>query len=181
MGGGPSSTQKAASAQQLSNAQNEGKLANDSAGKFNSLYGQTQPFYADEMKNGLPFYNSLADYSSGDTARAFAPAYGDLNRRLGNSGALPSGFRTAANSDLQAQQANSFDSQLKQAQFANFGAKQQGAQGLAGLMQTVNPAAFYGGSSSAAQGAAQPLQAAPNPWLGLAGGAISGAASALPW
>lgn len=179
--GGPSQTQKDAQAQQLSNAQNEGKLANQSSEKFNSLYGQTQPFYQNEMQNGLPFYGSMTDYAGGDTARAYAPAYGDLNRRLGTSGALPSGFRTAANSDLQAQQANSFDSQLKQAQFANFGAKQQGAQGLAGLMQTVNPAAFYGGSSSAAQGAAQPLQAAPNPWMGVLGGAVQGAASAIPW
>lgn len=179
--GGPSQTQKDAQKQQLSNAQNEGALANSSAGKFNSQYADLNPFYSDEMKNGLPFYNDLTDYSSGDTARAFAPAYGDLARRTASSGALPSGFKTAANSDLNAQQADSFDQQLKQAQFAQLQAKQQGAAGKAGLLQAVNPAAFYGGSSSAAQGASQPLQPQQNPWLGVLGGVASGAASAIPW
>jgi hypothetical protein len=179
--GGPSQAQKDAQAQTLSNAKNEGALANQSAGKFNALYGQTQPFYANEMANGLPFYNDLADYNSGDTARAYAPAYGDLNRRLSSMGSLPSGFATAARSDLSGQRANAFDSQLKQAQFANFGAKQQGAQGLAGLMQTVNPAAFYGGSTAAAGQGMQPLQPQQNPWQGVLGGAVGGGLSAIPW
>lgn len=179
--GGPSGVQQAAAGQQLSNSQQEGQLANQSAQKFNSLYSQTSPFYSAEQNRGLPFFNNMTDYAAGDTARAFAPAQGDLNRRLAATGYLPSGFRTAAQNDLEAQKGKAFDSNLINAQMANFQAKQQGAAGNAGLMQAVNPASFYGGSSSAASSAMQPLQPAYNPYLGLAGGAVQGAASALPW
>jgi hypothetical protein len=179
--GGPNSTQKQAKQIELQNAQQQQALAGDSATKFKSQYSDLNPFYTNEMNYGLPFFNNLTDYSSGDTSRAYAPAYGDLARRTASMGALPSGFKTGAINDLTASRANAFDSQLKQALFAQQQAKQQGAAGKAGLLQAVNPAAFYGGSTSAASGATQPLQAAPNPWLGIAGGVAQGAASAIPW
>lgn len=178
MGGGPSSTQQQAQQQQLSNAKQEGTLANQSGQKFNALYGQTQPFYSSEMTNGLPFYNNLTDYSSGTTAQAYAPAKANFLRSTSTMGALPSGFKSAGMNDINEAQAHDFDSSLVNNMYQNFAAKQQGAAGLAGLMQTVNPAAFYGGSSSAAGGASQPLQPAFNPWMGVLGGAAQGAASA---
>lgn len=180
-GGGPSSTQKAAASQQLSNSQQEGQLAGQSAQKFNSLYGQTQPFYSNEMTNGLPFYNSLTDFTGGTTAQAYAPAKAAFLRQSSTMGALPSGFKSAGMADINNQEAQSFDSGLTNNMMANFNAKQQGASGLAGLMQAVNPAAFYGGSSSAAGSAMNPLQPAANPWLGILGGAVQGAASKIPF
>lgn len=181
MGGGPSDTQKQASAQELANSKKEGKLADASAVKFNSLYGQTNPFYTDEMNKGLPFYDNLTDYDSGLTARAFAPAKADFLRRTSNLGGLPSGFRASGVADINESRAHAFDDSLKQAEFQNFATKQAGAAGNTGLMQIVNPAAFYGGSTSAASGATHPLQAAPNPWMGVLGGAVQGASSAIPF
>lgn len=180
-GGGPSSTQQAAAGQQLSNAQQEGTLANQSAGKFNSLYGQTQPFYSNEMTNGLPFYNALTDFTGGTTAQAYAPAKAAFLRQSSTMGALPSGSKAAGMNDINDQEAHAFDSGLTSNMMANFQAKQSGAAGLSGLMQTVNPAAFYGGSSAAAGSAMQPLQPAYNPWMGVLGGAATGAASAIPF
>jgi hypothetical protein len=180
-GGGPSSAQKAAQAQQLSNAQQEGKLANQSAGKFNSLYGDINPFYTSEMNNGLPFYNNLTDFNSGTIAKAYAPAKADFLRRTSTMGALPSGFKAAGLNDINEAQAHDFDSSLVNNMYANYQTKQAGAAGKAGLMQIVNPAAFYGGSSSAASSAMQPLQPQQNPWLGVLGGAVQGASSAIPW
>lgn len=173
--GGPNDTQKRAQAQLASNAQQEGQLANWGGGKFQSLYGQAQPFYSSEMKNGLPFYNNLTDFNAGTTAQAFAPAKADFLRRSAGMGSLPSGFRATGMNDINEAQGKAFDSNLVNNMMANWQAKQQGAQGLTGLMQTVNPAAFYGGSSTAANAAEQPLQPGYHPWLaGLAGG-VSGA------
>lgn len=180
-GGGPSSTQKQAQQQQLSNAKQEGALADESAGKFNALYGQTQPFYTQEMQNGLPFYNNLTDFASGTTAQAYAPAKAAYLRQESTMGALPSGSKAAGMNDINESQAKTFDSNLVNNMFAQQQAKQAGASGLSGLMQTVNPAAFYGGSTSAAGGATQPLQAAQNPWMGVLSGAVQGAAKAIPF
>jgi hypothetical protein len=181
MGGGASATQKAAQQQQLTNAQQEGGLAASSAGKFNSLEGAVSPFYANEMTSGLPFYNDLTDFTSGTTAQAYNPAKAAFLRTQGTQGALPSGSKAAGMNDINEAQAKTFDSNLTNNMFANWQAKQQGAAGTAGLMQAVNPAAFYGGSSSAAGGASQPLQPAYNPWMGVLGGAVQGASSAIPF
>lgn len=180
-GGGPSNTQKQAQQQQLQNAQQEGALANESAGKFNALYGSVSPFYANEQTNGLPFYNNLTDFTSGTTAQAYAPAKSAYLRQESTMGALPSGSKAAGMNDINESEAKTFDSNLVNNMFANFMAKQQGAAGQAGLMQTVNPAAFYGGSTQAAGGATQPLQPQYNPWMGVLGGAVQGASSAIPF
>ena len=181
MGGGPSGTQQAAQKQELQNSQQEGQLANQSAQQFNSLYGQAQPFYGSEMQNGLPFYNNLTDSATGTTAQAYNPAKAQFLRSSSSMGALPSGSKAAGMNDINEAQANAFGSQLTNNMYNNFSAKQQGAAGLSGLMQTVNPAAFYGGSSSAGQGASQALQGAQNPWMGVLGGAVQGAAKAIPF
>jgi hypothetical protein len=179
--GGPSSAQKAAQAQTLSNSQSEGKLAKSSADKFNSIYGDLNPFYSKEMTNGLPFYDNLADFDNGTTARAYAPIKGAFNRSTSTMAGLPSGFRAAGIQNIDEARAHAFDDSLKQSMFQNYAAKQAGAAGKAGLMQIVNPAAFFSGSSSSGSAAMQPLQAAPNPWMSVLGGAVQGATSALPF
>ena len=180
-GGGPSNTQKQAQQQQLQNAQQEGALANQSAGKFNTFTGEVAPFYQMEQKNGLPFYNNLNDFASGTSARAYAPVRADFLRRTASMGSLPSGSKAAGINDINEAQARDFDSTLIQNMMANFATKQAGAAGTTGLAQIVNPAAFYGGSTQAATGATQPLQPAFNPWMGVLGGAVQGATSALPF
>jgi hypothetical protein len=181
MGGGPSSTQKAAQQQTLQNSQQEGQLANQSAQKFNTLGDSVSPFYASEMKNGLPFFGNLTDFSSGTAAQAYAPAKAAFLRQQSTLGALPSGSKAAGLNDINEAEGKTFDSSLMNNLFANWQAKQQGAQGTAGLMQAYNPAAFYGGSTSAGSSASQPLQPQYNPWMGVLGGAVQGAASAIPF
>jgi hypothetical protein len=181
MGGGASSTQKQAQQQQLTNATQEGQLAGQSAGKFNALGDSVSPFYASEMTNGLPFYNNLTDFSSGTTAQAYNPAKAAFLRTQSTMGALPSGSKAAGINDINEAEGKTFDSNLVNNMFANLQTKQQGAGGTAGLMQAYNPAAFYGGSTSAAGGATQPLQPQYNPWMGVLGGAVQGASSAIPF
>jgi hypothetical protein len=181
MGGGPSSTQTAAQQQTLQNAQQEGALANQSAQKFNALGSTVSPFYANEMTTGLPFYNNLTDFSSGTTAQAYAPAKASYLRSESTMGALPSGSKAAGMNDINESEAKTFDSNLVNNMLLQQQAKQQGAAGTAGLMQAYNPAAFYGGSTSAGGSASQPLQPQYNPWMGVLGGAVQGASSAIPF
>lgn len=180
-GGGPSSNQKAAQGLELQNAQQAGQLANQSAQKFNASYGAVSPFYQNMQQNGLPFYGNLTDAASGSTAQAYNPAKAAFLRTQSTLGALPSGSKAAGLNDINEAQAQTFSNQLINNQMMQQQAKQQGAAGTAGLMQAVNPAAFYGGSTAAAAGATQPLQPQYNPWLGPLSGAVQGAASALPF
>ena len=181
MGGGASSTQKQGQQIQLQNAQQENQLAGQSAQKFNALGSSVSPFYSNEMTNGLPFFNNLTDYTSGTTAQAYAPAKAQFLRSQASLGALPSGSKAAGMNDINENEAHAFDTGLTGNLFAQQQAKQQGAAGTAGLMQAYNPAAFYGGSTGAATGATQPLQPAYNPWMGVLGGGVQGAASAIPF
>jgi hypothetical protein len=96
-------------------------------------------------------------------------------------GALPSGSKAAGLNDINEAEGKTFDSTLMNNLFANWQAKQQGAAGTSGMMQAYNPAAFYGGSTSAGSSASQPLQPAYNPRMGVLGGAVQGASSAIPF
>jgi hypothetical protein len=180
-GGGPSNTQKQGAQQTLQNAKQEGNLATSSGQKFNALYGSTAPFYQQEQDRGLPFYDNLTDFSGGTTAQAFAPAKADFLRRSSTMGALPSGFKAAGMNDINEAQGHAFDDELVNNMMRQYQTRQAGAAGKAGLMQIVNPASFYGGSTSAGSAVMQPLQPAYNPWQGVIGGAVQGAASALPF
>jgi hypothetical protein len=181
MGGGPSGTQKAGAAQNLQNAQQEGALASSAAQQFNK-YGQAAGgFYGNEMQNGLPFFGSLQDFNTGTTAQAFNPAKANFLRSASSRGALPSGFKAAGMNDIQQGQAQTFDQNTVNNLMLQQQAKQQGAAGTAGIAQMFNPAAFYGGSTSAGQSVMQPLQPAYNPWMGVLGGGVQGAASSIPF
>ena len=138
-------------------------------------------FYGNEANQELPFFGSAMDYLSGNTPQAFASAKGNFLRSASSMGALPSGFKAAGMNDIQGQQAGTFDQNIFQTLMAQQQAKQQGAAGLAGVAQIQNPAAFYGGSTSAGQSVMQPLQPAYNPWMGVLGGGAQGAASAIPF
>lgn len=182
MGGGPSRTQKDARALSLENARKQSALGDTNAGRYNAIYGDVAPFYTNEMNNGLPFFNNLTDYSSGTVAQAYAPQEAALNRSLAKTGYLPSGFATAARSDLASRKAQTFNQMLQNALYANYQAKQQGAQGLTGLAQVYNPLPFYGGSTSAAGQGMQALQKDQGSnMLGTIGGIATGIASAIPW
>jgi len=180
-GGGASSQQKAAQGQVLQNATNEGNEAQTAQTAFNSAVGTATPYYAGEEANGLPFYNNLTDFSSGTNAQAYAPAKAAYLRQESTMGALPSGSKAAGMADINEAQAKNFDSTLTGNMFAQQQAKQAGAQGMMGVAQTTNPAAFYGGSTSASGVGVNPLQPAYNPWMGVLGGAVSGAASKIPF
>ena len=179
--GGPSGQQRQARDLELQNAQQQNQQAQTNAGRYNAIYGNTQPFYSNLQANGLPFYNNLIDYNRGTVARSFAPAEADLNRRLMSAGALPSGFATGARSDLAAAKAKAFDDSLTNIMFQNQQAKERGAAGQVGLAQVYNPLPFYGGSSSSAAPVMQPLQAQPNPAWGVVGGVVNAASKAIPW
>lgn len=181
MGGGPSNAQnQAASSQAALNAALTSAFNKSEA--FKEKQQETvNPFYLSRMNNGLPYYANLTDAASGNTARAFAPARAQLEQQLGQkANALPSGFAMQARTDLAAQQARAFDSQLQNAQGANEAAKQAGASGLLGQAQIANP---YGYAQTATQGNSAIMNAPlASPGLGgLLGGLAGGLASAIPF
>jgi len=178
IGGGPSKEQKNA-AQSQANLTNElSQVANRQQDFFEKQQNSVNPFYQQRMKSGLPYYNLLTDAQSGLTAQAFAPARQQLLRQMGTSNGLPSGFRTQALSDFNANQARAFDQNLLGAVQAQEQAKQAGAAGLLGQAQIANPTGYFqgalGGNSSIMNA---PLQ---RPGIGgILGGAAGGALGAV--
>jgi hypothetical protein len=51
------------------------------------------PFATSRLNDGLPFYNSLTDYSKGTTAASDAPGRAALLRKFDTMSGLPSGMR----------------------------------------------------------------------------------------
>lgn len=174
MGGGPSVEQRNAAASQAQLTNQLGQVANRQQDFFEKQQNTVNPFFSSRMTGGLPFMNQLTDATSGLNARAFAPARQQLLRQLGTQQGLPSGFRQQALTDLDTQQARSFDDQLLGGLGANEQAKQAGASGLLGQAQLANPTGYFGqalGGNSSIMNA--PLQ---KPGLGgVLGGALGGA------
>lgn len=179
MGGGPSAQQKQAASAQANLSNQLGGIAGQQQNFFNQQQQAVQPFYQNEMQNGLPYMNQMTDAASGLTARSFAPARAQLYQQLGSQQGLPSGYKDQALTDLNTQQAQAFDQQLLGGLQQNYQAKQQGAQGLLGQAQMSNPLGYYGGAMGANQSIMQaPLQ---QPGLGgLLGGVAGGLASRIP-
>lgn len=178
MGGGPSSEQKAAAASQANLTNQLGATASRNQQFVEKQQNLVNPFYQERMNSGLPYFNALTDAQSGLTAQAFAPARANLLRQLGTQSNLPSGFKTQALTDLNSEQARTFDQNLLSALGANEQAKQAGASGLLGQAQIANPLGYYQG----ALGGNQSIMSAPlqRPGIGgLIGGIAGGAASAL--
>lgn len=179
MGQGPTAAQNAA-AQSQANLTNQLGTAASQAQKFQQTQQQAaNPFYMSRMNNGLPYQNALTDAQSGLTAQSFAPARANLTRSLGNQN-LPSGFATQAMTDLNSNQAQSYDQSLLGSLSANEQAKQAGASGILGQAQIANPLGYFGAAQQGNQSILQaPLQ---KPGIGgLLGGIAGGAASALPF
>jgi len=180
MDGGPSAAQKNAAQSQANLTNQEGQAEGRQEQFFENQQGKVNPFYTQRMQNGLPYFNQLTDAQSGLNARAFAPARQQLMQRLGTQQGLPSGFRNQAMTDLDSQQAQSFDQQLLQGQQMQEQAKQGGAAGIMGQAQIANPTGYFGGAMQGNQSIMQaPLQ---KPGLqGLLGGVAGGLASAVPF
>lgn len=178
MGGGPSPEQKNAAQSQANLTNQLGKTAGRQEQFLETQQNTVNPFYKSRMENGLPYYNALTDAQSGTNAQAFAPARANLLRSLGPNNGLPSGFRQQALTDLDSQQAHSFDQGLIGAMGANEQAKQAGASGLLGQAQIANPTGYFSGALQGNQSIMQaPLQ---RPGIGgILGGIAGGAASAL--
>lgn len=181
MGGGPSQEQKDAATSQA-NLNNQTGAAFTRQQQFaEDQQKKVNPFYTNMMQNGLPYMNNMTDAISGNTARAFAPARGQLEQQLGQQqNALPSGFATGARTDLASNQAQAFDQQLQGAQAANFQAKQQGAAGLVGQQQVANPLGYAGATTQGNNAIMQAPLAKPG-LGGLLGGIAGGLASKMPF
>lgn len=179
MGGGSApEVERGAHAQEALNRQTTA-AGGQMLGRFNNLYGQITPFATSRMKSGLPFFNSMMDYSSGTNAQAFQPAYGALNRRLASMGPMPSGFRTQAFTDLDAQKARSYDEQLRNNLLMNEAAKTQGAGMLMSEQDRMNP---LGWTNAATQGNQVVMGTPASPGVGgMLGGAFMGGLSRMPF
>lgn len=129
---------------------------------------QTNPFWMNQLQNGLPFFNAMTDYNKGTTAQAFQPAQAGLNRSLAGLGdTLPSGMAEQAHTNLNAQEGQAFDQNMVSAMMANQQAKEQAA----GNLNPFQPAGV------ANQSAGSVLTAPPvNPggFGNFLGGAVSG-------
>lgn len=181
MGGGPSQAQNDAASSQAALNTQLGQAYSAEEKFKETQQNKANPFYTSLMNNGLPYYNSLTDSMSGDTARAFAPAKAQLEKQLGQqSNGLPSGFATQARTDLASQQAQAFDQQLQGAQGANLQAKLQGASGILGQAQIANPTAYAGIATQGNQSIMNAPLASPG-LGGLLGGLAGGLASAIPF
>lgn len=177
MGGGPSDEQKRAAAAQEEANKQSAQTSKDMLNIYKSQYAKIDPFATQRMNNGLPFFPALTDFARGTSAQAFAPAYASLNQRLNSMGTLPSGFRTAALSDLDASRARSFDQNLVNNLLLNETAKNNAAAMLTGQQQMSNPLGWTQATTQGNQAIMQaPLQ---SQGVGSIIGGIAGAASKM--
>jgi hypothetical protein len=173
-GGGPSQSQKDAAAAQADATRQASETQRQMLDVYKGQLGKIEPFATSRLNNGLPFYNALTDFSKGTTAQAYQPAYAALNRRLTTMGALPSGFRTQALSDLDAARARAFDQNQVQNMMLNETAKNNAAAMLTGQQQLANP---LGWTNATMQGNQSIMQAPlASPGIGGILGGIAGAA-----
>jgi hypothetical protein len=179
MGGGPSQSQKDAAASQARATDQASRTSADMLNVYKSQLGKIDPFATSRLNNGLPYYKALTDFSSGTNAKAYAPAYAALNRRFSSMGAMPSGFRTQALSDLDAARARDFDSSLVNNLNLNETAKNNAAAMLTGQQQLANPLGWTGQTMQGNSSIMNAPLASPGIG-GLIGGIAGGALSAIP-
>jgi hypothetical protein len=177
-GGGPSREQKDAAAAQANLSNEQAQTGREMLGFWKDQYNKITPFATERMNNGLPFYNSLTDFSTGTNAQAFAPEMAALNRTLSNYGSLPSGFATQTRTDLQAKRARGFDSALTQNLMANEQAKTNAAGMLVGQQQLTAPQQWMSGASQGYSSVMNAPLASPGIG-GLIGGMAGAGMSAL--
>lgn len=178
MGGGPSREQNNAAQSQANLTAQLGKTADKQETFLEAQQAKVNPFYTQRMQTGLPYQAQAMDAAGGTTARAFAPARADLLRRIGGSSGLPSGFKQQSLTDLDSQQARSYDQNLLGGLAANDQAKQAGAAGLLGQAQIANPAGYYNGALGGNSSIMNANLRKPG-IAGLLGGLAGGVASAF--
>lgn len=163
MCGGPSQQQTDAAAAQAN-------LSNQQAALSSENNAITQPFFSNEVQNGLPFFNAQSQYSTSNLADQINQAKASQNANFaGYGGALPSGFAQSANRDLSIGGAKAFDQNQLSLLTAQQNEKDNAARTLAG--QGANAASTaIGGNQSIMQA---PL--ANNFWSNLVGGIVQGA------
>lgn len=135
---------------------------------FKQYSSQTNPFWMNQLQQGLPFFNALTDYNKGTTAQAFAPAQAGLNRSLAGLGeTLPSGMAEQAHTNLNAQEGQAFDQNMVN----NLMENQQAKERAAGNLNPFQPAQVASGSAQSVLGA-PPVN--PGGFGNFLGGAVSG-------
>src|ERR1019366_5843427 len=103
MCGGPSSQQKNA-------ADAQGNLSNTEAGIASSNQAIVQPFFANEVQNGMPDFNAESQYSTSNLAKQVNQQKAQqAGRNAGYGTALPSGFAESENRDITSAGASAFD------------------------------------------------------------------------
>lgn len=163
--GGPSQSQKDAA-----NAQ--ANLASTEAGIASSNEAIAQPFFANEVQNGLPYFGAESQYSTSNLADQVNQQKAMQKANLSGYGdALPSGFAESANRDLSVGGAKAFD----QNQLALLQQQQQAKNAAAGTLlgQQQTAASTAGGANTSVMNA--PLQ--NNFWSNVVQGVIGGAAN----
>jgi hypothetical protein len=132
------------------------------------------PYFQSRLAGGLPFFNSMTDFTSGQNAQAFAPARAQILRDTSRYGTnMPSGYRDSLLAGLDANRARGFDQGLMQNLMLQETAKNNAAQGIMGQQQLANPLGWAGAQGSANQSIMQaPLS---SPGIGGILGGIAGA------
>lgn len=130
------------------------------------------------MTNGPGYYNAEMDSGSGVNARAYAPAEAQMERSLGGSTGLPSGYKDQARTDFAEKRAQGYDGNMMQALADKQATQERGAAGIMGEAQQANPLGYYQGAE---QGNSSIMNAnLRKPGLGgVLGGLVGGAAGAF--
>jgi hypothetical protein len=178
-GGGPSPEQKAAASSQANLTNQLAGVAQQNENYTEAQRNKTTPFYGNMMENGPEYTGRMLDYAGGTNAAAYAPEKANLERSLGYSTGLPSGYRDQAIADFNERRAAGYDQNISSILADQQAAKERGAAGLMGEAQQADPLGYYG----AAQGGNQSILNAnlrrPGA-AGIIGGVLGGAASAIP-
>lgn len=128
----------------------------------------SQPFWTNQLQNGMQGFNALTDYTKGTTAQAFAPAWGQLSRNLATEGSMvPSGMADQERTNLAASEGGAFDQNMANLIMQNNAAKQQAASAL-------NPMAPASASTQSSQSVLQAPSVNPGGFGNWLGGAVSG-------
>ena len=179
MGGGPSQEQKNAAQAQANLSNQTAQTAADQTKFMESQEQKIDPFATSRLNSGLPFYNSLTDYSNGTTAAAYAPGRAAILRKYDTMSGLPSGMKDQTLADYDANEARAFDQNQVNNMLLNEQSKQGAAALLTGQEQISNPVGY----TSAAMQGNQSIMQAPlqTPGIaGLLGGLAQGVISKLP-
>lgn len=171
MGKEGSSTCGGPTSQQTTAANSTAGVTKGESNLFNQDVAATQPFWTNILQNGIPGFAAQQQYSTSDIGNQIDQAKAGMNTKLAGFGsALPSGFATQEDADLDLGGAQMFDQNQLNLLQQQFAAKQNAAQAL----NPQNPAqAVIGGNQSIMQA---PLQ--NNFWQNLIGGVIQGGSMA---